>query len=249
MRDVFPDATVLRGDGNAFWALSMAQAERAVLSNPLVQDSDALLWLNDDVVLDASAVRQISSHRSAHPEAVLVGATRDPESGKLTYSGMKRAGRHPLRFAPLEPGETVLAVDTFNGNIVVVPVSVARRLGGIDGAYSHALADIDFGLRCRQRGIKILLMPGTLGVCARNPDVPLRPVRAAWQRFTGPKGGGNFGSLTRYLRKAAPHTWYAWTVATYSAWWVRTLGRVLLSTRPRSDESRASSRTRGMTRG
>lgn len=249
VHELLPEATVLYGDGDAFWASSMAQAERAVLSKPGVRDSDVVLWLNDDVVLDADAIERMVWHLSAYPDAILVGATRDPVTGEMTYSGMKRAGCHPLRFAPLEPGSGIVAIDTFNGNIVAVPVTVARRLGGIDGEYSHALADIDYGLRCRQLGVEVLLMPGTLGVCPRNPDMPLRPVRVSWRRFTGPKGGGNFGSLTRYLRKAAPRTWYAWTAATYGVWWARALRQVVLPPGRGNDDSPAARSSGGATRG
>lgn len=211
---------VLRGDGSAFWARSMAIAEAHVLTQRDVADGDLMLWINDDVDPDTGAVSALLSAADTAPGAVLVGAMRDPSSGEVTYSGMTRAGLHPLRFATAAPSVSVRAVDTSNGNLVAVPVHVARRLGGIDGGFSHALADIDYGLRCGRSNIPVLLLPGTHGTCSRNPSPPAESVLNAWRRFTGVKGGGHFSSVRRIIRKSNPYTWPLWIGVTYAKWWI-----------------------------
>ncbi|WP_193755315.1 glycosyltransferase family 2 protein [Microbacterium testaceum] len=225
IRHMVPDAKIFSGDGSFFWAASMARAEQSVLAQGGLLPSDVILWLNDDVVVDQSSVaRAIGSWRE-HPGAVLVGAMRDPASGRLTYSAMKRAGLHPLRFQMIEPKDVALPADAFNGNFVLVPVHTARIVGGIDGSYSHALADIDYGVRCGRSGVQVLLMEGTFGSCARNPDPKIEPILAEWKRFRGAKGGGNFSSLMRYLKKNGTRAWPFWLAATYLMWWIRAIER------------------------
>jgi GT2 family glycosyltransferase len=228
----------LRGDGSAFWAQSMARAEQDVLENQSCADEDFLVWLNDDVRLDETALVRLKQVLEDHPNSVVIGATRDRTSLRTTYSGMKRSGMHPLRFDLVEPSSRSQNVETFNGNLVLVPVGIARLIGGIDGGFSHALADIDYGLRCGRLGIELLLAPGTHGVCDRNPMEPKQNVRMDWQRFIGSKGGGNFQSLRRILRKGHPMTWPLFILSSYGMWWLRRTMAIVRSSSSVSKDER-----------
>ncbi len=213
-------AEVLRGDGNAFWARSMARAERHALEAR--REPDLLVWLNDDVELDPDAISRLVDTSSRHPARVVIGSMRDPDTGETTYGGLVRSGPHPLAFALVEPGEEAQEVDAMNGNLVLVPLAVAQRMGGIDGGFSHALADIDYATRASRLGIRAILAPGTYGSCRRTPPPPREPSVAAWRRFVGTKGGGNPRSTARILRRLAPTTWPVWWAITYVLWWTRT---------------------------
>lgn len=222
LRDVSGSAIqTITGDGSAFWARSMATAESQVLGKMPDDENAFVVWLNDDVLLDIEAFRTIRPTLERNANAVVVGAMRETTAAEVSYSGMRRAGFHPLHFAMVQPADQPQEVDTFNGNLVVVPLLVARRLGGIDGGYSHGLADIDYGLRCGRANIRILLAPGTYGICPRNPAIPRGGTREDWLAFTGAKGGGNFLSLKRVLRKSHGRAWLAFIALTYSTWWVR----------------------------
>ncbi len=221
--------TVLRGDGTYFWARGMATAEAAALESIAlgrIAPADGageihLVWLNDDVFLDDDAFLRLAETVAAHPGAIIAGATRDPEGGHVTYSGLASGGRHPLNFKRIAPTNAPQRVTTFNGNLVVVPASVAARIGGIDGGFSHALADIDYGLRAQRLGIAVLLSPGTCGTCPENPAERPQPAGAEWQRFLGAKGGGNYPSLRLILMKSHRRSWFAFVASTYALWWLR----------------------------
>lgn len=217
-------STVIQGDGSAYWAQSMAIAELTAIQNGLVSSSDYFLWLNDDVHLDSDALVRMLECAAKNSAAVIVGAMRDPQTGAITYSGLRRKGKHPLGFERIRPLVVeAQRVDTFNGNLVLVPVTVARTMGGIDGGFSHGLADIDYGLRCTRAQIHVILAPGTFGMCARNEVLPQRSILREWRDFTGAKGGGNFHSLRRILRKSHPKVWPLYVTGTYTLWWCRRL--------------------------
>lgn len=222
------DLTLIRGDGTAFWARSMASAEAYVLSADKSHIFDYVLWLNDDVLLDSDAVERLIKTAADVPDAVVVGAVRDPKSGVVSYSGLRRSGLHPLAFERVQPSKTAQDVETFNGNLVLVPAGVFRNLGGIDGGFTHGLADIDYGLRCGRAGIRVIQAPGTYGTCPRNVSPPSLGILNEWSRFTGPKGGGNAYSLRRILRKRYKFSWFLYIGVTYALWWVRqTRGKAL----------------------
>jgi GT2 family glycosyltransferase len=221
----FPDVTVISGTGSSFWANSMYRAEERVLSQVggSICVNDYIVWFNDDVVLDNDAFGRLLATTRNHPESILVAAMRDPEHLQTTYSGFSRRGRHPLRLSLVEPGHDVIPIDTFNGNLVLVPMPVALKIGSIDGEYAHALADIDYGYRAKIAEVPVLLAPGTYGTCARNTPLPRRNVKEEWKTFTGVKGGGHPASLMKILRIGAPRTFPIYFVATYILWWMRAL--------------------------
>lgn len=233
VREAWPGAQVVQGDGSLYWAKGMAMAEAAA------RDYDFLLWLNDDVVLDSGALaRLLDTHRSlAGPErkVLVVGALRDATSGALTYSGVTRCSRiRPMRFNRVVPATTPVPADTMNGNLVLVPRSVVEHIGPIDAAFSHGMADFDYGLRAGALGCEVWVAPGTLGTCARNP--PLQewsnrstPVGTRWRLMRSPKGLPP-RSWLRFTRRHAGPMWPAYWVFPY----VRFLARALLASGPGS---------------
>ena len=52
--------------------------------------------------------------------------------------------------------------------MLLVPRATYLALGGIDGAFAHAYADFDYGLRLRSLGGDPLLAPGHFGACSPN---------------------------------------------------------------------------------
>ena len=218
VRERHPGAKVILGDGSLFWAGGMALAEEVAW----VDEPDYLLWLNDDVVLDSDALSRLYKTSSGSPQAaccIAVGALRDPHTGELTYSGVRRRGFHPLRVELVRPSNVPMPVETFNGNVVLVPRQAASVVGPIDGAFVHGAADFDYGLRAVGVGVANILVPGTVGTCPR--DHPLepwrdrsRPPRERLALLLGPKGAPP-RARARYLRRHGGPAWPVYWAAPY----------------------------------
>jgi GT2 family glycosyltransferase len=232
VRERFPETEVVAGDGSLYWAGGMALAERVAVA----QAPDCVLWLNDDVVLDPDAVLRLTRTASSRPGGcIAVGALRDPASGDLTYSGVRRRGFHPLRVDLVSPAEVPLEVETFNGNTVLVPWQVASKVGPLDGAFIHYAADFDYGLRARRVGVTSVLAPGTVGTCTKNPERELWrdgsvSARERLSILLGPKGLPP-RPRARYLARHGGPGWFVFWALPY----LRALPAVLRSTagRPR----------------
>ncbi len=166
----FPEATVLQGDGNLYWAPGM----RMALQHAFEGDYDFYLWLNDDTILDPDAVSTLLRTREellqgGSEEVLVVGATRDPDTGVTTYGGRFRPStwrRH--HFVNTNSSTQPQRIETMNGNVVLVPRAVARVVGNIS-EFRHSFGDEDYGLRANQAGFEVWLAPGTVATCARNP--------------------------------------------------------------------------------
>lgn len=172
----YPEVNILQGNGNLFWGggtrHSFAEARKA--------DYDYYIWLNDDTLLKPDA---ISVLLSTHDEltlkkksnSIVAGSMQDPVTGMISYGGKVQNSWRPLKFKLLKPTEKTQECETINGNLVLIPRSVARLVGNIDKAFPHGLGDLDYGLRARKLGCSVWIAPGYLGTCARNY------VRDTWQ--------------------------------------------------------------------
>lgn len=185
VRDAHPDVTVLERGPDLFWNSGMRESWEAARRD----DADAYVWLNDDTLLDRDALaRLLAAHREA-TSSVLVGATRDPDTGAVTYSGVARDDlRRPLSFSRVPPGDELRPVATMNGNCVLVPAVVVQRIGILDPAFTHGMGDFDYGLRARRAGFEVLLLPGTVGTCRGNAPDRDRSVAEELAHLRGPKG-------------------------------------------------------------
>ncbi len=196
VRASYPSVTLIRGDGNLFWAGGMRLAQAVAEEQP----AEFYLWLNDDIVLYPNAIfRLLESHASlaatAMARAIIVGSTQDPRSGVLTYGGwLRRSGCLLARLEKAEPPlDRPAPCDTFNGNCVLVPRVVVDAIGGLDPRFPHAMADLDYGFRAASAGCTLWVLPGFAGTCVSNDGRDLwtevsLPFGERWRRLVGPKG-------------------------------------------------------------
>lgn len=164
-----PGARVLRGDGSMFWNRSM----HAVFDEAMRHGHAHYLWLNDDTTLLPDALNELmaTSRSRAGDDVIVVGAVRDPTTGRLSYGGSRRVSPRwrPFLARSIEPGGEPAPVDVVNGNVVLVPHALALRLGNLDPVFEHAMGDTDYALRARRAGIAILQTGRFVGDCSRNP--------------------------------------------------------------------------------
>ncbi|MGK2907967.1 MAG: glycosyltransferase family 2 protein [Desulfuromonadales bacterium] len=185
----------LAGDGSLFWNGGM----RLAFEEALKGNHDFYLWLNDDTLLDLGAVESLlwayaEVSGGVGAGAIVVGTTRSPRDGRPTYGGVvRRSSLRRTRFSLLEPGDEPLECETMNGNCVLIPRQVAKRLGTLDSTFVHGMGDFDYGLRARATGFQIWVMPGYAGTCDKNPQTGTfhdhsLPLAGRWRLMHSPKG-------------------------------------------------------------
>lgn len=212
VRDSFPEVNVLQGTGDLYWCGGMALADDIARQTK----PDYMLWLNDDVVLSPTAVRELLDTATMSDDVtVVVGSLRHSASGGQTYGGftVTRPGDPFARMRVL-PNGLVQDADTFNGNLVLVPRVVRERVGALDTRLRHNMADIDFGFRVRESGFRVVVCPSYVGECAEDPSRnawhdPSVPV---WTRMRKVASAKVFPPRARYVfvRK---HCGWRWSFA------------------------------------
>jgi len=173
---LYPNVIVLRGSGSLFWNGGM----RLAFLEALKKGYDYYLWLNDDTTLEPDAIAKlVKTYRSledkGYVDSIIVGSTRDPETGMLSYGGLvRKSWCYALGFRWIEPGDQPRQCVTMNGNCVLIPNGVARNLGNLDDSFTHGLGDYDYGLRASKMGYFVWVAPFYVGFCARNS------IRGTW---------------------------------------------------------------------
>lgn len=187
----FPAVRVLCGDGSLYWGGGMRLADTSAWA----ARPDFTLWLNDDVVLETNAIRQlVDAAESTDRRSVIVGAVRDPATGLASYGGHVRADKNrPLRTTLLPPNGALQAVDTMNGNVVLVPATVRAAIGTVDITFSHNMGDMDYAFRARAAGFGVQLAGSFIGSCATNTSKagwrdPSVPLGQRLRQLVSPKG-------------------------------------------------------------
>lgn len=166
----YPQVRILQGDGNLFWVGGMRMAFAEAMENV----HDYYLWLNDDTILEPLAISKLLEihHELASQDkadSIVVGSTKDSVTGKPTYGGAVKSKRwYSNKFEFLEPKQKLQECDTMYGNCVLIPHSVATKVGNIDSAFIHSLGDLDYGLRARQLDCSIWVAPEYIGACSQN---------------------------------------------------------------------------------
>lgn len=188
LAEKFPEVRVLQGDGTLFWNRGMHLAWKTAAETA---DYKHYLWLNNDVCLFPQAFTAFLKSGLLADDGILVGACEDVNS-VVTYSGYRMDNKYPgHRLSPSEQGQSC---DYFNGNIVLISRAVFDRVGNLDPIFTHALGDLDYGLRARQLGINSSVFNQTVGQCDGHSALPswCNPANSLIKRlsvFHTPLGG------------------------------------------------------------
>lgn len=232
VRERFPTVRVIDGTGDLYWVGAMRRAFAAAQDESWTH----LLWLNDDVELAPSALRTLLevSDVASTPErpVIAVGAVCDPVTGATTYSGLERStAARPLRFSTVEPVDRPVPCETFHGNVVLIPRAAVDRIGNLDAAFTHTLADLDYGLRARRLGLASWVAPGYVGTCPGNP------AKGEWNDRR--RGLRERFALATSVKALPPREWglfaRRYAGVAWSIYWVSPYVRIVTSwaTRPR----------------
>ena len=219
--DCYPGAHIIQGNGNLFWGGGMHLA----FGRALEHGYDYYLWLNDDTTLKPKAIKSLLAYHDQLTErgekrAIVVGATKDPETNEPTYGGAIRSKKwYSNKYEFVSPGNVLKACETMYGNCVLIPKAVSDRVGNIDKNFIHSLGDLDYGLRATRAGCSVWLAPDYMGECSQNDvsgswvDTDLTPIERL-QKVSNIK---NFPlkPWTTFVKRHSGPFWFAYWFLPY----------------------------------
>lgn len=181
----FPDTIVIQGTGSLYWAGGM----RLAWSEAAKDSPDYFLLINDDTEVVPHAISSLLN-LTGEPanRKIAVAAIADPATNRVIYG----AYRNGIT-GNLPETDSKEHCNTFNANCVLVCSSVYKEIGMLDAAYTHGMADHDYGYLASKAKINIVQSTETLGTCVPNSkegtwqDSTLSR-RRRWQLVSRPNG-------------------------------------------------------------
>lgn len=159
VKEKFPQVNIFKGTGELFWNRGMLASWKKACE---IKDYDAYIWLNDDAFLYNDALSEMIDCSYACDEKSIICGAFCSDTGEFSYGGRKKDN------TPLIPNGIMQDVYWLNGNCVLVPKYVVKKIGLLDKMFHHHLGDFDYGLRAIKSGIKIVSTRKYLGVCSPN---------------------------------------------------------------------------------
>lgn len=225
----YPTVEIIKGDGNLYWNKGMHRA----FARAMEIGFDAYLWLNDDTILYPGTIVRLlnvwhSSKSQTGEDSIIVGSSQDHVTAHLTYGGLVRySALKRLRYTLIQPGEQPVECHTMNGNCVLLPHTVAQRIGNLDPVFTHGMGDIDYGLRATKAGCTIWVAPGYVGMCELNSGKGLWADSSIslwdrWKKLLGPLGLPPVEWLI-FTRRHSGWLWPLYWLNTYVKFWIKGL--------------------------
>jgi GT2 family glycosyltransferase len=209
----YPEVVLLQGEGELWWGGAMQLGIEFCLQRSRHQD-DMLLMMNNDTLVDpdyvATLVRVSREHHAAVGGVIVDSAnpSRVLDAGEYidwtTYS-------FPVKTV-CEPGDTYVdGVDLLSGRGTLVPLSMVREAGNVNGArFPHYIADCEFFSRLKRKGFglgvtweaMIRSHVGMTGLSTQHSE-PLS-FRQAWKALFSKRSMDNVPNHWRFIEDCAP---------------------------------------------
>lgn len=205
----FPDTVILKGDGNLFWANGMINSWKEALK----KDFDFYLLLNDDTILfdDFFDVIFDTHHKCLDKYGmggVYVGSTKDCETQEISYGGAVIISKLKYTFSKIKPDGNIHECDLGNANIMMVSKNVVEKVGILSDGYAHGVADFDYTLKSKKKGMPVLVATEYCGYCKNDHEgmynnFDKKSLKERIDYLYSPTGIA-FKSRLRFMRKFFP---------------------------------------------
>ena len=170
------DITILKGNGNLFWAGGMRLAWNAALAKG--SDWDFYLLLNDDTdLLDNTFYELFTTHKyciEKYGKAGIYSGITSAKSDhhKTTYGGDIWTNKLLAKSRRLKPSGIPQKCDMTNANILLVSKEVVLEMGIFSDAYTHGMADYDYSMKANKCGFPVLVTGNICGRCENDHKSP-----------------------------------------------------------------------------
>lgn len=160
--DLYSDIRIINGDGSLYWSGGMRAAWEFALH---CYDYDYYIWYNDDALLFDDAFVSLFEPLAVYGDKVVVSGAFCSEQGEASYGGRDFHGKI------LTPNNSLQDIYLLNGNLVLIPRCVYQECGNISKIYKHGEGDWDYGMRCRNKNIPVVLTKQYVGITNRHDNI------------------------------------------------------------------------------
>ncbi|VVB53214.1 Glycosyltransferase AglE [uncultured archaeon] len=159
IKNVYPDTTILQGDGNLWWAGALFMGIEHILKK--ADDKDFLLILNNDVTFDEIYIETLINCSKDSQNTIIGSLCIDSETGKIADSG-PIIDWSKLKFSikPLidDNKDIIEGLDTLSTRGVLIRISIIKKIGNfIPEQLPHYASDYEYFIRAKNKEYKLIM--------------------------------------------------------------------------------------------
>ncbi len=153
IQSLYPDITVLTGDGNLWWTGAIKKG----MEYAYYQGAEYFIWLNDDCLVTKRSLSNLISFCRENPNAIVgcQGFETDDQNA-IAFGGKYKTWKG--YFLQKFPKDKVVNCDMLSGNLVCIPRCTVSEIGFPEpSALPHYGGDTLFLTRARKAGYSIFV--------------------------------------------------------------------------------------------
>ncbi|MGK7874694.1 MAG: glycosyltransferase family 2 protein [Xenococcaceae cyanobacterium] len=180
---LYPEVTVLAGDGNLWWTGAIKKGMKYAIS----QEAEYLIWLNDDCYPKKGAIEKLLNVCKNNPLVIAGCQSLEPDTCHPSYGGIVCQNNHILPVYASDNSD--FECDGLNGNLVCIPKKVIEVIGyPNDKLFPQYHGDTTYTHLAKKRGYKLLICNESVAFCKNDhPHVswvtPDRPLLEFWREY------------------------------------------------------------------
>ena len=199
---------VVQGSGNLWWGGAMRLGMKVADSE--MELHDALLMLNDDIVIAHDFAKRFADRAGELGPGVLIGCRQRAADASDETSFGYRIDYKNCRIdevTRLDPAVELCEVDAVCGRGVLVSREVVRRMGYVDAArFPHYLGDVEYSARAKDHGYRVVCDATIVVSTSFNASDAKRVGGSRWKRFLSPVSSKNVLQHYRFWARRGPKT-------------------------------------------
>lgn len=155
----YPNVIIIQGNGNLYWNRGMHLAWKTAVATA---QYDYFLLLNDDVFLYKNSFKEVLECSKLLSDEAIISGVIESDTGDTLYGGSDENKQL------INPRGSIQDIKFMNGNFVLVPYSVYKKIGMLDPVYHHDLGDVDYGLRAKKYHVRVVTSRVAIGQGQKN---------------------------------------------------------------------------------
>lgn len=207
IKNLYPEATVIRGDGDWWWTRSMNEGMRFIL--PQSRPGDFVLTLNDDVEVGPDYLQTLVDISTANKGALVGSIVRNFYDKAWVQDAGVHIDWNKFVFLKLQGTKFQKinnSVDTLACRGLLIPIEVFHAIGTFGRMLPHYSADYIFSIRAKRHGFKLVM---SYDATVYSKDRPGDKEFPFWQRYWSRRSSSNvpmqiglalLGAPTIYLK-------------------------------------------------
>lgn len=158
IKKTYPEAKVIRGDGNWWWTKSMNEGMRYILEKS--HPSDFVLTLNDDTEVDTNYLQTLLDVSVANDRALVGSIVKNfYDHNWIQDAGVQINWKKFMLPKSYSVGEKKVNKDigTLSCRGLLIPIEVFHTMGLFSKILPHYGADYDFSMRAKRHGFTLMM--------------------------------------------------------------------------------------------